>query len=228
MPSAPLTIIVPTLNAAETLPATFDALLEGVWEGLVREVLVTDGGSDDSTFKLVEAVGAEWISGASGRGAQLKRGVAAACTPWVLLLHADTVLQPGWTEAVRQAMTDRDFAYHFRLDFDAKGLMPLIVAGWANLRARIFGLPYGDQALLIHCDLLDQVGGMPDLPLMEDVALARALKGRLRQLPVLATTSADKFERQGWIRRGAGNLTLLMRYFAGADPTRLAQSYRKT
>ncbi len=228
MPSAPLTVIVPTLNAAETLPATFDALLEGVWEGLVREVLVTDGGSDDSTFKLVEAVGADWIGGEPGRGAQLKRGIAAARTPWVLLLHADTVLQPGWTEAVRQVMTDRDYAHYFQLVFDAKGLMPQIVASWANWRARVLGLPYGDQGLLIHCDLLDQVGGMPDLPLMEDVALARALKGRLRQLPVRATTSADKFERQGWIRRGARNLTLLMRYFAGADPTRLAQSYRKT
>jgi rSAM/selenodomain-associated transferase 2 len=228
MPSAPLTVIVPTLNAADTLPATFDALLEGVWEGLVREVLVSDGGSDDSTFKLIEAVGAEWIAGASGRGAQLKRGVDAARTPWVLLLHADTVLQPVWTEAVRQAMTNRDFAYHFRLDFDAKGLMPMIVAGWANWRARVLRLPYGDQGLLIHCDLLDQVGGMPDLPLMEDVALARALRGRLRQLPVLATTSAEKFKRQGWIRRGARNLTLLIRYFAGADPSLLAQSYRKT
>ena len=112
-------------------------------------------------------------------------------------------------------MTDRNFAYHFRLDFDAKGLMPLIVAGWANLRARIFGLPYGDQALLIHCDLLDQVGGMPDLPLMEDVALARALKGRLRQLPVLATTSADKFERQGWISARCGEPDIADAVFCG-------------
>ena len=223
---APLTIIIPTLNAASALPATLDALLEGVWEGVVRQVVISDGGSEDETHRIAEAAGAEWISGAPGRGGQIARGVAVTQTPWVLILHADTVLDEGWTEAVRTAFAAPDAAHHFELAFDARGVMPGLVAGWANWRARVLGLPYGDQGLLIHRDFLDAVGGVPDLPLMEDVSLARALKGRHRQMRVRAVTSAAKFERDGWVRRGARNLTLLVRYFAGADPVKLAKAYR--
>ncbi len=224
---APLSIVIPTLNAAEALPATMNALLEGVWEGVVRQVIVSDGGSEDETFRLCEAAGAEWIEGAPGRGGQIARGVSGVQTPWVLILHADTVLEEGWTEAVKAALAHPDKVHHFQLAFDARGIMPRVVAGWANWRARRFGLPYGDQGMLIHSDLLDAVGGVPALPLMEDVALARALKGRHRQLEVRAVTSAAKFQREGWVRRGARNLTLLARYFAGADPARLAAAYRK-
>lgn len=224
---APLTIIMPTLNAASALPATLDALLEGVWEGLVRQVVISDGGSKDATQRIAEAAGAEWVIGAPGRGGQIARGVAATQTPWVLILHADTVLEEGWTEAVRAAIADPDAAHHFQLGFDTRGVMPGLVAGWANWRARVLGLPYGDQGLLIHRDLLDAVGGVPDLPLMEDVSMARALKGRHRQMKVRAVTSAAKFERDGWVRRGARNLILLARYFAGADPVTLAKAYQR-
>lgn len=224
---APLSIVIPTLNAASALPATLDALLEGVWEALVRQVVISDAGSEDETSRIAEAAGAEWIVGAPGRGGQIARGVEATQTPWVLILHADTVLDEGWTEAVREALSMPQVAHHFALAFDARGVMPGLVAGWANWRARKLGLPYGDQGLLIHRDLLDAVGGVPALPLMEDVALARALKGRHRQMAVRALTSAAKYQREGWLRRGARNLTLLARYFAGADPAVLARAYRK-
>lgn len=224
---APLTIIIPTLNAASALPATLDALLEGVWEGVVRKVILSDGGSQDGTYQLSEAVGAEWISGAPGRGGQIARAAFATQTPWIMVLHADTVLDAGWTEAVKTAFAEPNAAHHFRLAFDVAGVVPMSVAGWANWRARGLGLPYGDQGLLIHRDLLDAVGGMPDLPLMEDVALARALKGKHHQMQARAVTSAAKFVRDGWVRRGARNLTLLARYFAGADPVKLAKAYRR-
>jgi len=101
-----------------------------------------------------------------------------------------------------------------------------MVAGWANLRARA-GLPYGDQGLLLPRVLYDAVGGYPDQPLMEDVAIVRALKGQLTVIPARIETSAEKYERQGWVRRGARNLWTLARYRAGVSPERLAQSYRK-
>jgi hypothetical protein len=101
------------------------------------------------------------------------------------------------------------------------------VAAWANLRSDLFGLPYGDQGLVVRRSDYDRSGGYPDQPLMEDVALVRALKGKIRRLPAHAFTRADKYQQQGWLRRGAKNLGLLLRYFLGANPDDLARRYRK-
>lgn len=120
----------------------------------------------------------------------------------------------------------RDKAGYFRLAFRATGLAPAVVARWANLRAAALGLPYGDQGLLISRDLLARIGGIPDLPLMEDVALARALRGRLRALPATARTSAARYERDGWLRRSLTNGGTLLRYLTGTPPERLVARYR--
>ena len=225
---APLSVIIPTLNAAASLPGTAAALMAGVEAGLIRELVVSDGGSKDATAPIAAELGAVIVEGPPGRGGQLARGVAAARGDWLLLLHADTDLAPGWvTEAEAHIARHPDSAGYFRLAFRAEGLAPRLVAGWANLRSRLLGLPYGDQGLLISRDLLSRVGGVPDIPLMEDVALARALKGRLRPLAAEARTSADRYERDGWLRRGAHNLGTLARYLAGADPAALATRYRR-
>ncbi|MFV2003233.1 MAG: glycosyl transferase, partial [Paracoccaceae bacterium] len=108
----------------------------------------------------------------------------------------------------------------------ATGLAPRLVAAWVNLRSRL-GLPYGDQGLLISRELYRRLGGYRDISLMEDVAMSRALRGRLVMLPAAALTSAHSYQRDGWLRRGAGNLWLLARYFAGADPEKLARRYRR-
>lgn len=222
---AALSIILPTLNAAEALPACLAALIEGLEAGLIRELIVTDGGSDDATLEIAEAAGAVIVQGAPSRGGQLRRGARVAEGAWLLVLHADTVLPAGWTGAVR-AQIDRNSPAAFRLRYDAKGVMPRLVAGWANFRSRCLGLPYGDQGLLISRTEYDAAGGYPDIPLMEDVALARALRGRITLLPLCVTTSAARYLREGWLRRGARNLTLLLCYLCGADPTRLAARYR--
>lgn len=222
---APISIVIPTLNAQGGLPQCLAALTEGLHEGLIRELIVTDGGSGDATLAVAEAAGAVIVTGAPSRGGQLRRGVEAARGEWLLVIHADTVLAPGWTRAVHAAL-DAGGAWAFRLRFDAKGPWPMLVAGWANLRTRAFGLPYGDQGLLLPMADYAVAGGYPDIPLMEDVALVRALS-RVRVLDAVAVTSAARYRRQGWLRRGARNLLTLARYLAGADPERLAQGYRR-
>lgn len=220
---APVSVIIPTLNAASALPACLGALMEGVDAALIAELIVSDGGSSDETMRLADAWGANVVTGPASRGGQLRRGCAAARGEWFLILHADTVLEPGWSAAVIPHLSKARAGY-FRLRFD-KGGTP--VAAWANLRARLFGLPYGDQGLLIRRTLYDRVGGYPDIPLMEDVALARALRGQLTTLDAVAVTSADKYRRQGWLRRGARNLWTLARYFGGTDVNVLARQYRR-
>ncbi|RVV99571.1 glycosyltransferase [Mesobaculum littorinae] len=223
---APLSIVIPTLNAADALAAASVPLVEGVSEGLVREMVVADGGSTDATRRVAEDLGAAWVPGPAGRGGQIARGVAAARGDWLLILHADCHLPRGWTDSVARHMGQSpERAGYFRLAFRATGLPPRLVAGWANLRAARLGLPYGDQGLLIARDVLARAGGVPDLPLMEDVALARALRGRLSPLDATITTSAERYLAEGWLRRGGRNLGLLARYLAGADSDELARAY---
>ena len=224
---APLSVIIPTLDAAPDLPRALEALMAGVEAGLIAELVISDGGSTDATLVIAEAAGAQIVTGPAGRGGQLARGAAAARGEWLLLLHADSWLGPDWVEAAGAHLAQAGHrAGYFRLAFRAPGFAARVVAGWANLRSRLFGLPYGDQGLLISRSLLEEVGGIPDLPLMEDVALARALRGRLSALQGEARTSADRYLREGWLRRGARNLWLLVRFALGADPERLARAYR--
>lgn len=222
---APISVIIPTLNAESQLGACLTALMPGVEAGLIRELIVSDGGSQDATVEIAKAWGAEIVTSAPSRGGQIKRACAEAKGDWMLVLHADTSLQPGWVGPTVQHL-ETDKAGWFKLAFAKGGLAGRLVAGWANLRSH-FGLPYGDQGLLISRALYQDAGGYPDQPLMEDVALARALRGRLAMIDAVALTSAERYHHHGWIRRGMRNLWTLLRYFAGTSPTRLAQSYRR-
>ncbi|WP_120502946.1 TIGR04283 family arsenosugar biosynthesis glycosyltransferase [Sulfitobacter mediterraneus] len=223
---APISVIIPTLNAEAVLPRCLESLMEGLEAGLIRELVISDGGSSDATGALAQAWGAEVVQGGASRGGQLRRGCAAGKGDWLLVLHADSRLSPGWVDVAARGLAQADQAYWFQLRFDQGGLPARIVAGWANLRSRM-GLPYGDQGLLISKTLYEAHGGYQDIPLMEDVALARALKGRLAGLEAQVTTSAEKYRCQGWLRRGGRNLWTLLRYFAGVDPETLAAAYRQ-
>lgn len=223
---APITVLIPTYNAADTLPTCLGHLSEGLGSGLIRDLVVTDGGSHDATLEIADSAGATLVTGGPSRGGQLRRGAPAGKGAWLLVLHSDTYLQPGWSTHVQRALT-KPGAYYFQLKFDARGFAPALFAGWANVRSRRFGLPYGDQGLLIDRETYEKVGGYADIPLMEDVALAQALRGRLTGLDAVALTSAQKYQTKGWLRRGTRNLTTLARYLMGTDPETLAQSYRR-
>ena len=216
-----LSVVVPTLNAA----ARLDSCLASVAEA--DEILVVDGGSSDSTAAIAARRGARLVASARGRGLQLAAGAEAALSDWLLFLHADTHLAPGWRAAAdRHAERQRGKAACFRLRLDSAARPARLVEAGVRLRVRWFGLPYGDQGLLLSRRLYEEVGGYRPLPLMEDVDLvSRIGRARLARLPLDAVTSAERWRRDGWLRRSALNLACLGLYGAGVPPERIARFY---
>jgi len=218
-----LSVVIPTLNAAPTLAAAIGRLPPGC------EVIVVDGGSSDGTPAIASTAGARVESAQRGRGTQLAHGAAMATRPWLLFLHADTVLEPGWLGAVSTfvaAPANSERAAVFHLRFDDRGLAPRLVEHWVALRTRALGLPYGDQGLLVARDFYRAMGGHRPLPIMEDVDLVRRIgRRRLDLLRASACTSAARYRRHGYVARGARNLFCLALFFAGVSPARIARLY---
>lgn len=218
-----LSVVIPTLNAADSLAATLAAL------DPADETIVVDGGSRDGTVALARELGARVIETAPGRGGQLAAGAVAATADWLLFLHADTVLSPGWRVVVDAHLSSpraaqRAACFRFRLDDGSPQARRL--ERWVALRVAVLALPYGDQGLLIHRALYDSVGGYRPLPLMEDVDLVRRLgRRRLTVLNASAVTSARRWRRDGWLRRSARNLLCLALFHIGVPAERIARLY---
>lgn len=224
---APLSVIIPTLNAGDALEPCLQALAPGVAAQLIREVIVVDGGSTDRTILPAFQSGARVICSAPGRGRQLRTGGVNAKGDFFLFLHADTFLEESWAQDLLHHLeTAPDKAAAFSLAYRSTSRHARWLEKRANQRSRFFGLPYGDQGLFISRALYEEIGGFPDQPLMEDVSLVRKIgKSRLSVLDSRAFTSADKYERDGWRKRAYSNALLITRYFLGASPEKLAAEY---
>lgn len=218
-----LSIVIPTLDAAATLPATIASL------GPADEVIVCDGGSRDGTRDVAVRLGADVITAPRGRGRQLAAGAERARGEWLLFLHADTTLEAGWRRAVELYIADpanarRAAAFRFALD-DASAAARRLerIVAW---RSEALALPFGDQALLISRDFYLALGGFRAMPLMEDVDLVRRIgRGRLHILPVAARTSAARWRAEGWVSRSLRNAACLSLYFLGVPPSLLVRLY---
>jgi glycosyltransferase involved in cell wall biosynthesis len=176
-----ISVVIPTLNAQESLARCFDSLIGATVRGAVREVIVADGGSTDDTLVIADAAGAHLVRAGTSRAAQLAAGAKAARSDWILFLHPETALDPGWeveAEAFMARVTlsqPRAAAFRFgRDDFDAKARR---AEAFAWLRCWLFKLPYGDQGLLIPKRLYRKLGGHREVA-MEDVDLVRRIGAR--------------------------------------------------
>jgi rSAM/selenodomain-associated transferase 2 len=220
VPPPLLSVVIPALNEEERVAAAVHSVRNDA------EVIVVDGGSADGTRAAAEAAGATVIASARGRGVQLATGARAARGEWLVFLHADTRLEPGWAAAL-QALPASVVGGAFRFALDAPGVAYRLLEAGVALRCLLFRLPYGDQGLFARREAYFAIGGFRPLPLMEDVDLARRLAraGRLAFPAVRALTSARRFERRGAAATSLRNLGLLTLYAAGCAPDRLARLY---
>lgn len=217
-----ISVIIPTLNAELGLPRTLAALVPAAVDGLVKEVIVVDAGSSDRTAEIVDQAGAKLVPRSGGRGYQLAVGARSARFAWLLFLHADTALEPGWEREAAVFMASVDTcrrppaAAAFRFALDDNGPKPRMLERLVAARCSLLRLPYGDQGLLISRRLYDEVGGYRPFPLMEDVDLVRRLgRPRLVLLHSRAVTSAMRYRRDGYLSRSARNALCLSLYFLG-------------
>lgn len=232
MIGAMISVVIPTLNAEAHLARCLTALVPAAVDGVVREVVIVDGGSSDATAKIADDAGATFIKAERGRGQQLAAGAAAAKSRWLLFLHADTVLQPGWEEEVLHFMRDVDFgerraaAAVFRFALNDTGFWAGYLQAMVRLRCGLFALPYGDQGLLISRQLYDAIGGYRPLTLMEDVELVRRLgRRRLAFLRARAVTSATRYRQGGYPLRMLRNLTCLGLFYLRVPTRYIARLY---
>jgi rSAM/selenodomain-associated transferase 2 len=215
-----ISIIIPVFLDADALARTLDAThFDGA------EVIVAAAEGDGSVAALrASRADLIWVTAPRGRARQMNAGAAAAHGEWLLFLHADTRLPPGWRAAVDRAHADaRVNLGCFRFALDSPSPAARLIEMGVRLRVRIFSLPYGDQALFVRREAFVGLGGYSDLPIMEDVDLVRRLRetGRLYAASEEAVTSARRWEEDGWLRRTARHLRLIVRYFAGVHPERL-------
>lgn len=227
-----ISVIIPTFNAAPTLVHTLASLVPAVVHGVVQEAIIADGGSTDDTFLIADAAGTQMVRSERGRGAQLDAGAAVAKGDWLLFLHADTVLEPGWAEEAEnfidrvESGRRRQAAAFFRFSLDDDGFMPGLVEALVRLRCSLFALPYGDQGLLISRAHYTRLGGFRSLPLMEDVDLVRRLGRRgLVGLKSRAVTSAQRYQAEGYLSRSFRNLGVMLLYYLRVPPRVLARFY---
>ena len=220
-----LSIVVPTLDEAGSIEATL-AAARAAGAGAV-EIVVADGGSRDATRRLAAPLADRVIEAPRGRASQMNAGARAAGGDAFLFLHADTLLPPQAHEAVLAALAaGRDWG---RFDVSISGADPLlsVVAMLMNARSRWSGIATGDQAIFVSRTAFDAVGGFPEIPVMEDVALSKALRRRSAPacLAACVVTSGRRWERHGTLRTVLLMWRLRLAYALGADPHRLARRY---
>jgi len=218
-----ISVVIPALEVGEGLRPTLDSV-----KGGVDDLVVSDGRSSDHTAAYAEQSGANVVIGDRGRGQQLRRGAEIATGDWLLFLHADTVLEAGWIDEARQHMAESDGkAAVFRFALNDPNPWARMIEKGVALRCRLLALPYGDQGLLISRALYDSIDGYKAIPLFEDVDMIRRLgRRRLVILNSTAMTSSVRYQRGGFLRRPLKNLMLLLFFYLGISPQKLARLYK--
>ena len=224
-----LSVIIPVLDPDQRFIAVLDAV-DRELSGLGADIIISSAGMSPDIAAICAERGVTVIDAPKGRGQQLALGAASARQPWLLFLHADTILMPGSVSLLAVFLMDpvnEDRAGWFRLAFDDDSAGAQRVARLANWRSRRLGLPYGDQSLFLSRALYDSVGGYEHLPLMEDVDLVRRLgRHRLVELNGDVETSAERYRDGGYWLRPMRNLFCLGLYLCGAPMAWIERIYR--
>jgi rSAM/selenodomain-associated transferase 2/rSAM/selenodomain-associated transferase 1 len=221
-----ISLIIPTLNESENIAET----LASIHASSNVEVIVVDGESTDETAEIARSCGAKVVTVSPGRAGQMNAGAAIAEGETLLFLHSDTRLPRGFDHYVRRTLAEPGTlagAFELRIDGNLAGLR--FIERTANWRSRLFGLPYGDQAIFLQAGLFRYLGGFAEIPIMEDFELMRRLRkvGRIVIVPVPVLTSARRWKKIGIWQTTMINYAIPVAYSMGVSPSRLARWYHR-
>jgi len=219
-----VSVIIPVLNEEKTIGATLRELntLQP------HEIIVVDGGSRDRSREICQQLGVELLNAEPGRARQMNNGARRATGDALLFLHADTKLPASALHDIASALTDTAcVGGRFDVDLEGRHWMLKVIGALINYRSRATKVGTGDQAIFVRREVFMRIGGYPDMPLMEDIALCRALKrlGAIACLRSRVITSARRWENDGVWRTIVRMWTLKFLYLAGVSPARLKQFY---
>ncbi|ACL04689.1 glycosyl transferase family 2 [Desulfatibacillum aliphaticivorans] len=219
-----ISVIIPCLNEEKNIRKVLQACRPGA-----HEIIVVDGGSQDQTVARASGLADLILSSPPGRGRQQALGARHATGDVLLFLHADTLPPAGFDQEISRMLQDPAVAFGaFSLGTDCSGpAMDLICFG-ANLRTRLFDMPYGDQAIFVRKEAYWRAGGFADIPLMEEVDLVKKLLriGGFKLSRARVRSSARRWRQDGHLRRTLGNYSLMLRYQFGAKPEDLHRHYK--
>ncbi len=222
-----LSVIIPVLNEAETIAQTITQL-QAVAETV--EIIIVDGGSGDQTVAIAQDRGAKvLLSPEPGRAMQMNTGAKYATADTLLFLHADTQLPQDYPSLVQQTLLQpHTIAGAFPLQINSQRWSLRVIEKAVNARSRFLEMPYGDQAIFLKKETFHQIGGFPNLPIMEDFQLIRTLKqyGKIRLTTTPVVTSPRRWEKLGVLKTTLINQMIIIGYFCGVSPMRLRQWYR--
>lgn len=218
-------VVVPVLNEAQGVNAVMQQARQLMAQG--AHIVFVDGGSADGTPHLLRQNGFEVLVSGTGRARQMNTGARHAPGGILLFLHADTTLPEAALDHVAHALAGRRVWGRFDVHIAGHSRWLPMVAFMMNRRSRCSGIATGDQALFMTRAAFDAVGGFPELPLMEDIEMSRALKRLSRPvcLRCKATTSGRR-----WDTRGVWRTILLMwrlrwAYWRGTSAEDIARAY---
>ena len=217
-----ISVIIPTLNESSTIARTLTRTVALEFE----EIIVSDGGSTDPTVAMVHVCcdripSTHLVTGPAGRARQMNAGARASRSDILLFLHADTELPPNAKTAIEAALADQAVVGgRFDVRFDRPSRWGGMISWFMNRRSRMTGIATGDQAIFVRRQVFEQMGGFPDIPLMEDIAFSRRLKrqGATAPLTDSVTTSFRRWEQNGPLRTILLMWTLRFLYWLGVSP----------
>ena len=221
-----VSIVIPTLNESARVESTLRPLQVVRQSG--HEVVVVDGGSDDGTRDRVVGKADTIIDGPRGRALQLNVGARASRGDVLLFLHADTFVPPTAIQVIRDEFPSSQRVWgRFDVRLSGSHVMLRVVENLMNVRSRLSGIATGDHAIFVKRETFERIGGYPEIPLMEDIAISRRLKRESR--PFCCTqrvvTSSRRWEEKGILKTILLMWRLRLAYALGADPRDLARSY---
>src|SRR5260370_17732077 len=173
-------IIIPVYQDADALARALDGTDFSGAEVIVATAI------GDLSLNALRAARPDliWVSAPQGRARQMNAGAAIARGEWLVFLHADTHLPAAWRDAIDRARADTRVGLGcFRFALDSPAAAARVIELGVRLRVRLFGLPYGDQALFVRREVFAELGGYSALPLMEYVDLVRPLPAPRRLFP---------------------------------------------